>query len=161
MRVTFPTMGRLTGTLVRATGDTVVVNLGESVAHLGTRNVRRLEVSRGYRREILRDAAIGFAVGLGLGAAFTAGTYANDICPSKEITGSEVECPSLIQTSRSERLRRYTIPVATFSTLLGGLVGNVGREHWSTLTVGDAPRRVGLLVERAGGRQQMGVAMAF
>jgi len=161
VRVTFPTMGRFTGTLLRATNDTVVVSLGASVAHLGTRDVQRLEVSRGFRREILQDAAIGFVAGVALGAAFTAAKYADDVCPATEIGIPTKDCLATDETPRSERLRRYTVPIATFTTAFGAVVGYVGRERWSRVSLGDAPRRVGLTVERADGHQLMGVAIAF
>ena len=160
VRVTFPTMGRLMGTLVDATADTLVVNLGASVAHLGTRDVKRLEVSRGYRREILQDAAIGFLVGVGVGAALTAAKYSDEVCAAKEI-GIGGECLDLDKTPREERRRQYTVPIATVTTLFGAVVGYVGRERWSRISLGDAPRRIGLTVERSDGHHQLGVAVAF
>jgi hypothetical protein len=160
VRVTFPTMGRLTGTLVESTPDTIVVNLGGSVAHLGARHVKRLDVSRGYRKEILQDAVLGFAVGYGLGAAVTALKYAGDFCASKAITGSTEDCGPLDQTRREERRRYYTRPIATFTTLFGGVVGWVGRERWSRIPL-DSPARVGLSVERDGDGQRVSVAIPF
>ena len=160
VRVTFPKMGRLTGTLVESTADTIVVNLGGSVAHLGTKNVRRLDVSRGQRKEILQDAALGFAIGYGLGAAITALKYADDFCASKEITGSTEYCGPLDQTPRDERRRYYTRPIATVTTLFGAVVGYVGRERWSRISL-DSPRRVGLTIERDDVGERLGLAIPF
>jgi hypothetical protein len=160
VRVTYPKMGRLTGTLVESTADTIIVNLGGSVVRLGTKSVRRLDVSRGQRKEILQDAALGFAVGYGLGAAITALKYADDFCASKEITGSTEYCAPLDQTPRDERRRYYTRPIATVTTLFGAVVGYVGRERWSRIAL-DSPRRVGLTVERDDVSERLGVAIPF
>src|SRR5215208_1331142 len=159
VRVTSPTMGRLTGSLLEAMKDSVVVKLDGGTARFAARDLKKLEVSRGYRREILKDATFGLLIGVGLGAAFTAATYADEICAAKDIGAGD--CLKFADKARREQLRNNVATISLFTMIFGVAVGHVGRERWSKVALEPAASRVGLAIEPVGDHLAIGLAIAF
>ena len=155
VRVTSPATGRIVGTLLGASDDSVRVELagGSSVA-LPTRGLSELEVSGGVRRNGWRGAGIGLLVGAGVGGAIGLATYRRSECYDNAIEG--FFCDIVNRTSRSVTVVSDAAMVGTAGAIVGALIGHAGREAWVRVPIRRASARVGLV-----GHTGVGVAIAM
>jgi hypothetical protein len=155
VRVTAPATGRVVGTLLEASDDSVRVELaaGSSVA-LPTRGLGGLEVSGGVRRNGWRGAGIGLLVGAGVGGAIGLATYRRAECYDNVVEG--FFCDIVNRTSRSVTVVTDAAMVGTAGAIVGALIGHVGRETWVRVPIVRASTRVGLV-----GHTGLGVAIAM
>jgi hypothetical protein len=154
VRVTSPATGRLVGTLVRQTADSVRVELpGGSSLAFPSRAITELELSAGVRRQGWRGAGIGALAGAGIGGAIGLATYRRTRCDDPILDA--IVCSLVDQTSRSVTVISDATMGAAAGAIVGALIGNVPRERWvrvpldRAVRVGVAPmpdRAVGVVV---------------
>ena len=82
VRIQAPILGaqRQAGTLVAATGDSIIFQPIDQVAtrSLALTDITRMEVARGTHTNRWKGALLGFAILGGAGAAYTAGSWSKD-----------------------------------------------------------------------------------
>jgi hypothetical protein len=162
VRLATPEAAPFVGTLVRSGADTLVVELpsGASLA-LPQGRITRLDVSGGIRRRTGQGAGIGFLAGAGVGTVVGLATYRRSDCGDSAI-GRGVFCPWLDGVSREATVIVDAALVGAAGTIVGALIGHVGRETWIPVSVG----RVGaggprLTVGRVARATGIGVALDF
>ena len=155
VRVTSPTTGQVVGMLVRASPDSVRVELASgSSLLLPARAITRLELSAGVRRQGWRGAGIGLLVGAGVGGAIGLATYRKAECYDNPIEG--FLCDIVNRTSRSVTVVSDAALVGTAGAIVGALIGQVGRETWIRVPLLHDRTRVGVV-----GRSDFGVTIAM
>ena len=155
VRVTAPATGRLVGTLVSATADSVQVELtaGSSVT-LPRTSLSALELSAGVRRQGWRGAGIGLLVGAGVGGVIGLATYRSVECYDNVVEG--FFCDLVNRTSRSVTVVSDAAMVGTAGAIVGALIGQVGHESWVRVPLLRERTRVGMV-----GRSGFGVTIAM
>ena len=148
VRVTSPATGRLVGTLVAATDDSLRVALASgSSLSFPTAAVSGLELSAGVQRRAWKGAGIGLLIGAGVGGAIGFATYRRSECYDNAIEG--FFCDIVNRTSRSVTVMSDAALVGTAGGIVGALIGQVGRESWVAVSLLRDRTRVGV-VRRSG-----------
>lgn len=130
VRITETANVPFTGTVLTFNSDTLSVALGKDVRFLPIRDVRKLEVSLGQRRNTLRGLAIGALVG-GIGAGLL---FAYQV--------SQESCPGgcLVIITPSQAFLAGGILGGIGGGLLGTIIGTaVQTERWQRVDVGFRP----------------------
>ena len=145
IRVATPEAAPFVGTLVRGNADTLIVEMpsGSSLA-LPQARITRLDVSGGVRRRTWQGAGIGFLAGAGAGTVVALATYRRSECGDSAI-GQAILCPWLDGVSREATVVVDAALLGTAGTIVGALIGHVGRETWipvSLRRVSDARTRI-------------------
>ena len=155
VRVTAPATGRVVGTLLSATDDSVRVELtsGSSLT-LPTTSLSGLELSAGVRRRGWRGAGIGLLVGAGVGGVIGLATYRSAECYDNVVEG--FFCDLVNRTSRSVTVVSDAAMGGTAGAIVGALIGQVGRESWVRVPLLRERTRVGVV-----GRSGFGVTIAM
>ena len=155
VRVTAPATGRIVGTLLMASDDSVRIELaGGSSVGLPRASLSALEVSGGVRRSGWRGAGIGLLVGAGVGGAIGLATYRSAECYDNVVEG--FFCDIVNRTSRSVTVVSDAAMVGTAGAIVGALIGRVGRETWVRVPLLRDRTRVGPV-----GRSGFGVTIAI
>ena len=155
VRVTAPATGRVVGTLLSATDDSVRVELtGGSSLTLPTTSLSGLELSAGVRRQGWGGAGIGLLVGAGVGGVIGLATYRSAECYDNVVEG--FFCDLVNRTSRSVTVVSDAAMVGTAGAIVGALIGQVGRESWVRVPLLRDRTRVGAV-----GRSGFGVTIAM
>lgn len=155
VRVTTPATGRVVGTLLMASDDSVRIELaGGSSVGLPRANLSGLEVSGGVRRNGWRGAGIGLLVGAGVGGAIGLATYRRAECYDNVIEG--FFCDIVNRTSRSVTVMSDAAMVGTAGAIVGALIGQIGRETWVRVPLLRERTRVGTV-----GRWGFGITIAI
>ena len=130
VRIATPGAEPFVGTLLRASADTLVVELpsGSSLA-LPQARITQLDVSSGVRRHTWPGVAIGFLAGAGIGTVVALATYHRSDCGDSAI-GQGIVCPLLDYASRDRTVLEDAALGVTAGTIVGALIGHVGRETW-------------------------------
>jgi hypothetical protein len=130
IRVATPEAAPFVGTLIRGSADTLIVELpsGSSLA-LPQARITRLDVSGGVRRRTWEGAGIGFLAGAGAGTVVALATYRRSNCGDSAI-GEAILCPWLDGVSREATVIVDAALLGTAGTIVGALIGHVGRETW-------------------------------
>lgn len=116
---------RSAGRLARLTGDTLVIEAGDSTSAHALESVRRVDISAGTRSHWLAGAAIGFAVG---------GTVAYVALSSGGSTGTCDRSANQDAVSAGECVALATLVGAIPGFGLGALVGTFIRsERWQAV----------------------------
>jgi hypothetical protein len=159
VRVTAPATGRVVGTLLSATADSVRLEVtdGSSLA-LSTTSLSALELSAGVRRNAWRGAGIGLLVGAGVGGVVGLATYRRAECYDNPIEG--FFCDLVNRTSRSVTVVSDAALFGTAGAIVGAIVGQVGRERWVRVTLGRSGVRVGITPWRIGGDTRLRISVA-
>jgi hypothetical protein len=126
------------GTLVRRAADTLVVELpSNALLALPQTRVTRLDVSGGIRRRTWQGAGIGFLVGAGAGTAIALATYHRATCIDSAIAQGLV-CPFLDDVSHQTTVIVDASLIGAAGTVVGALIGHVGRETWIPVSLSSA-----------------------
>jgi hypothetical protein len=154
VRVTAPATGRVVGTLLSATADSVQIELtGGSTLTLPKAGLSGLELSTGVRRNGWRGAGIGLLVGAGVGGVVGLATYRRAECYETALEG--FFCDIVNRTSRSVTVISDAAMAGAAGAIVGALIGRVGRERWVRVPVREGTR-VGVM-----GRSGFGVTIAM
>jgi hypothetical protein len=160
IRVATPATGRIVGTLLSATSDSLhleVVN-GSSIA-FPVASVSQLELSAGVRRNGWKGAGIGLLAGAGVGGVIGLATYRRTECdePVLEL----FVCSFIDQTSRNVTVVADAALAGTVGAVVGALIGHVGRESWVRVPLARDGVRVGLATTTVGSRRGIGIGVVF
>ena len=160
VRVTTPGTGRVVGTLVSSTPDSlqIAVANGSSIAFPAS-SVSLLELSAGVQRRGWKGAGIGLLVGAGVGGVVGLATYRRTECdePVLEL----LVCSFVDRTSREVTVIADAAMVGTLGAIAGALIGHAARESWVRIPLLREGTRVGLATSTARSRQRIGLAVAF
>jgi hypothetical protein len=163
VRVSSPTAGRVVGTLMRASDDSVRIGLvGGTSVDLPTASLSALEVSAGVRRNGWRGAGIGLLVGAGVGGTIGLATYRRAECYDNVVEG--FFCDLVNRTSRSVTVISDAAMAGTAGAIVGALVGHAGREQWVRVPLARDGLRLGLVPWPAAtphAAARVGVALTF
>jgi hypothetical protein len=160
VRVSTPAAGRIVGTLLRATTDSVVVEVasGSSVA-FPAGGISRLELSAGVQRHGWKGAGIGLLVGAGVGGVIGLATYRRTECDEPLL--DLFVCSFVDRTSREVTVIADAAMVGTLGAVAGALIGHAARESWVRVPLLPEGSRVGLMTATRGSRHGIAVAVAF
>jgi hypothetical protein len=155
VRLSSPATGRVVGTLVSATDDSLRIEFGEGASlTLPRAGLSALELSTGVRRNGWRGAGIGLLVGAGVGGGIGLATYRRAECRDNPIDG--FFCDLVNRTSRSVTVASDAAMVGTAGAIVGALIGQVGRESWVRVPLLRERTRVGAV-----GRVGLGITIAM
>jgi hypothetical protein len=160
VRVTAPAAGRIVGTLLSATGDSIRVELanGSSVA-FPVDGLSRLELSTGVQRRGWKGAGIGLLAGAGIGGVIGLATYRRTQCDEPLL--ETFVCSFVDQTSRQVTVIADAAMVGTVGAIVGALIGHVGRESWVRVPLLREGVRIGLATSMRTSRGAIEVAVTL
>ena len=160
IRVTAPATGRLVGTLIQATTDSVRVELasGSSIAFPAA-ELTRLELSTGVQRRGWKGAGVGLLVGAGVGGVIGLATYRRTQCDEPVL--ETFLCSFVDRTSRDVTVIADAAMVGTVGAVVGALIGHAGRESWVRVPLVRERARVGLTTSPRGARPSLRIAVAL
>ena len=154
VRVSSPATGRVVGTLISATDDSLQIEFGGGASlTLPRAGLSALELSTGVRRNGWRGAGIGLLVGAGVGGAIGLATYRRAECHDNPVEG--FFCDLVNRTSRSVTVVSDAAMVGTAGAIVGAPIGQVGRETWVQVPLLRGRARVGAV-----GRSGLGITIA-
>jgi len=156
VRVTTPATGRIVGTLVSATTDSLHIEVanGSSIAY-PTVGISQIELSTGVQRRGWKGAGIGLLVGAGVGGVIGLATYRRTECGEPVL--EQLVCSFVDRTSREVTVIADGAMVGTVGAIVGALVGHAGRESWVRVPLPGGVR-AGLV--RPIGRERIGIGFA-
>ena len=160
VRVSTPAAGRIVGTLLRASTDSVIIGVasGSSVAFPAA-GVSQLELSAGVQRHGWKGAGIGLLVGAGVGGVIGLATYRRTECDEPIL--DLFVCSFVDRTSRDVTVIADAAMVGTLGAVAGALIGHAARESWVRVPLGREGSRVGFVTATPGSRHGIGLAVAF
>jgi hypothetical protein len=143
VRVTAPAAGRIVGTLLRATADSIRIELanGSSVAFPAD-GISQLELSTGVQRRGWKGAGIGLLAGAGTGAVIGLATYRRTECDEPVL--ETFVCSFVDRTSRDVTVIADAAMVGTLGAIVGALIGHAARESWVRVPLLQGGVRIGL-----------------
>jgi hypothetical protein len=160
VRVTAPAAGPVVGTLVRATSDSVRLELasGSSIGY-PTVGISRLELSAGVQHRGWKGAGIGLLVGAGIGGVVGLATYRRTECdePVLEL----LVCSFVDRTSREVTVIADAAMVGTVGAIVGALIGHTGRESWIRVPLPHEGVRVGLVTATGGSTRRIAIGVSL
>jgi len=159
VRVTAPATGRVVGSLVQVTSDSLRVELasGSSIAFPAA-GVSQLELSTGVQRRGWKGAGVGLLVGAGVGGAIGLATYRRTHCDEPLL--ETFVCSFVDRTSQQVTVIADAALVGSVGAIVGALIGHAGRESWVRVPLPRDGTRVGLTSLR-GSSSGLGIAIVF
>jgi len=135
------------GTLLGRTSDSLMMGWSNGTTNtVAIRDVSRLDVSRGFRRHVLRGAVTGLALGAvgGIVKQMTADDDAMSAHFQNVLTCIDnFSCASLDDNSVSQNHNRMMVPIGiAVGTIAGAMLGLISTEKWlpaAEARVGVAP----------------------